>query len=83
MIAGEAYVRNVAASLEALRDSTGGLPVDLTDCLTGFGYRPRTVSACSISFPTSTDFIIQATLEGANAAKLIYTSEDGNLTRLP
>ncbi|GAA6762375.1 MULTISPECIES: prepilin-type N-terminal cleavage/methylation domain-containing protein [Thermus] len=79
----EAYVRNVAVSLEALRDPTGRLPVHLTDCLTGFGYRPRSISMCSISFPTSMDFVIEAVVDGATITKVIYTSENGKLTHLP
>jgi len=84
LLAGQSYVRSVATELEARRDPlTGALPTGLTDCTTGFGERPRTVSGCSIAYPDPVNFVIEATLEGAALGRVVYQSQTGALTSLP
>ncbi|SDE97344.1 prepilin-type N-terminal cleavage/methylation domain-containing protein [Thermus arciformis] len=84
LLAGQSYVRNVALALEAQRDpSTGALPTHLTDCLSGFGQRPSTVKECTITYLDSQDYVIEASLEGADLKKVIYKSSDGTLVSLP
>jgi len=82
LVAGQAYVRSVATDLEARRNpSTGSLPTQLTDCTQGFGEKPKSVATCTIFYPTSTTFIIEASLRGAVASRIRY--EEGNLVTLP
>lgn len=84
LLAAESYVRNVALALEAQRDpSTGALPTHLTDCLSGFGQRPKAVTTCTITYPSALDFVIEASLNGALLKKEVYKSSDGTLTSLP
>ncbi|WP_207776807.1 prepilin-type N-terminal cleavage/methylation domain-containing protein [Thermus thermophilus] len=84
LVAGQSYVRNVALALEAQRDpSTGALPTHLTDCLSGFGQRPKAVTTCTITYPSNLDFVIEASLNGATLSKVVYKSSDGTLTSLP
>lgn len=82
LVAGQTYVRSVASDLEARRNpSTGSLPTHLTDCTQGFGEKPRSVATCTISYPTNTTFVIEATLQGAAASGIRY--EEGVLVTLP
>lgn len=82
LVAGQAYVRAVATDLEARRNpSTGSLPTHLTDCTHGFGEKPKSVVTCTISYPTNTTFVIEATLQGAAASGIRY--EEGTLATLP
>lgn len=82
LVAGQAYVRSVATDLEARRDpSTGSLPTQIIDCAQGFGEKPRSVATCTISYPTNTTFVIEATLQGAAASGIRY--EEGVLVTLP
>ncbi|AFH38732.1 prepilin-type N-terminal cleavage/methylation domain-containing protein [Thermus thermophilus] len=83
LAAGQAYVRNVATRLEALRDPRGKLPTYLTDCMSGFGRRPSAVTECAITYPDPLSYVIEASLEGAAMGKIVYRSEDGTLTSLP
>ncbi|WP_244347494.1 prepilin-type N-terminal cleavage/methylation domain-containing protein [Thermus thermophilus] len=84
LAAGQSYVRNVALALEAQRDpSTGALPTHLTDCLSGFDQRPKTVTACTITYLNALDYVIEASLDGAALKKVVYKSSDGTLTSLP
>ncbi|MGQ9510852.1 MAG: prepilin-type N-terminal cleavage/methylation domain-containing protein, partial [Thermaceae bacterium] len=42
-MAAQAYVRNVALSLEASRESTGSPGLNVTDCTQGFGDKPPSI----------------------------------------
>lgn len=82
LVAGQAYVRSVAIDLEARRDpSTGSLLTHVTDCAQGFGEKPRSVATCTISYPTNSTFVIEATLQGTAASRIRY--EEGVLVTLP
>lgn len=82
LAAAQAYVRSVAADLEARRHpATGLLPTHITDCAQGFGEKPRSVVTCTISYPTNTTFSVEASLQGAAASRIRY--EEGILVTLP
>lgn len=83
LIAGQAYVRSVAASIEGLRDTAGRLPTHLTDCVTGFGFRPKAITECTILYQNDTDFAIEATLKDAPIRRVIYKSSDGSFSSIP
>ncbi len=82
LTAAQAYVRNVATQLEAKRDPlTGALDNTVTDCTSGFGNKPATVTGCTISYKNNdNDFEITATLSNAGKSSIKYDSENGSFT---
>ena len=85
LTASQAYVRNVATTIEADRDpSTGAIPSDYDNksCDTLYtGSKPASVTACTVTLKNNeNDFEISATLNNAGKTSITYDSATGSFS---